>query len=311
MFKFNLENVMNDSYEKSIKIKRHPSEIPLFFIMLAVSLSLWIAMAMSIVVGIYVLLIGLFFLFGHVSMIAHIRGNAAQVNEEQFTELHQLVVTLSKQVGLKKIPEVYIMESGGVLNALATKFVKSKIIVIYSDLLDACDNNIDVIRMILGHEMGHIKSGHLRWDALLMPAMFIPFLGHAFSRAREYTCDRYGASVVEVKSNALLGLTILAVGKNYAANVSQKSLIQQSHNLNTGWMQIGEWLQSHPSLIKRIYALDPNKFKLVNKKISLWTSLKGFLIVFLIIGGISAATIMGVFYFIGEEERIAHKRASE
>jgi hypothetical protein len=45
-----------------------------------------------------------------------------------------------------------------------------------------------------------------------MPAMFIPFVGGALSRARDYTCDRYGRAAAGDEEGALLGLTILAAG---------------------------------------------------------------------------------------------------
>ena len=265
------------------KIKRHPAEIPLFIIMLLISLCVWTILLFSSIGLIYAMIIGLFVLFGHVISIAHIRGNAVEINEEQFSEIHNIVVTLSKRLDFKKTPEVYLMQSGGVLNALATKFLRSKLIVLHSELLDACKNNIDAIRMIVGHELGHIKSGHLRWHLLLMPATFIPFLGKAFSRAREYTCDRYGMSMAEVKSDGLLGLTILSVGKKYAPQVSHQLMMKQLKKLNSGWMRIGGWLQSHPPLVLRIYQLSP-ELRSINKKPSWWSTIKGIVILCSIIG---------------------------
>ena len=271
---------MNEQIQKSIKIKRHRSEMPLFVIMALFSLCVWSGIIFIKVGVFYAILMSLFFLFSHAATVAYVRGNGIQVTEEQFSDLYQLVTQISKQIGLKKTPEVYIMQSNGMLNAFATKFIKSKIIVIYTDLLEACGDNTDALRMILGHEMGHIKSGHLKWSAFLVPSKIIPFLGQAFSRAREYTCDKYGLSVVKEKSNAVLGLTILSVGKNYANQVSQQSMLKQYNNLNTGWMRIGEWLHSHPPLIKRISQLDLTLHATPPKSF-LWASTKGVLIMVL------------------------------
>ena len=47
---------------------------------------------------------------------------------------------------------------------------------------------------MIAHELGHIHRGHVRWHFVLAPAPLVPFLGAALSRAREYTCDRYGAA---------------------------------------------------------------------------------------------------------------------
>jgi Zn-dependent protease with chaperone function len=49
------------------------------------------------------------------------------------------------------------------------------------------------------------------------PLGFVPFLAPALSRAREYTCDRYGLAGAGDKDGAALGLTILASGGAYAS----------------------------------------------------------------------------------------------
>lgn len=55
-------------------------------------------------------------------------------------------------------------------------------------------------------------------------------------------------------------------------------MIKQYKNLNTGWMRIGEWLQSHPPLVKRIARLDPTLTATKNHSF-LWASIKGVLII--------------------------------
>jgi Zn-dependent protease with chaperone function len=148
------------------------------------------------------------------------------------------------------------MQAGGALNALATKFLRSRMIVIFSDLLDACENDERAQDMIIGHEIGHIKEGHLDAFWFLLPGLWVPFLGSAYSRAREYTCDRYGFALAGNLAGALKGLTILAAGKNYGSRANVSALIRQRENLNTGLMTLGTWFMSHPPLCDRIAALD-------------------------------------------------------
>jgi len=85
----------------------------------------------------------------------------------------------------------------------------------------------------------------------------VPFLGSAYSQAREYTCDRYGMAGAGDRGGALLGLTILAAGGRHAPAVNQQALARQGEDLNTGWLTIGSWLASHPPLSKRLAALEP------------------------------------------------------
>jgi len=85
----------------------------------------------------------------------------------------------------------------------------------------------------------------------------VPFLGAAYSRAREYTCDRYGAALCGDRQGALRGLAILAAGGTHGPQVNLESLVAQRRDLNTGWMTLGRWLMTHPPLCDRVAALDP------------------------------------------------------
>ncbi|HEX7120607.1 MAG TPA: M48 family metallopeptidase, partial [Longimicrobiales bacterium] len=223
-----------------------------------VSVPVWLLLAVSIIGLVYAVAIGLFLFVGHVLFIAHVRGNGVRLGPEQFPELDEAVRRLSMRLGLKRVPEAYVMQAGGALNALATKFFRSEIVVLFSDLLEACGDDVAARDMIIAHELGHIKCGHLRRWWLIMPAMLVPFLGAALSRAREYTCDRFGMAGAGDRRGALRGLAILAAGAKHGPRVNLEALAAQQASLDTGWMTIGEWLSSHPPLAKRVAALDPS-----------------------------------------------------
>jgi hypothetical protein len=193
----------------------------------------------------------------HLIFVAHVRGSAIRIGPDQFPELHARIHEIARRIGMKKVPDAYLMQGDGGLNAFATRFARSHMIILLSDLLEACGDNEAARDMIIGHELGHIHAGHLRWRWLTLPASIVPFLGSALSRAREYTCDRYGVLAAGNQDGALLGLTILAAGAKHARAVNRASFVAQRSDLNTGWMRIGEWLSSHPPLSRRIVALDP------------------------------------------------------
>ena len=150
------------------------------------------------------------------------------------------------------------MQGGGVLNAFATRFIGSDIVVLYTDLIEACGDDEAARDMIIAHELGHLHCGHVRWNFLIAPAMIVPFLSGALSRAREYTCDRYGRAGAGSAEGAALGLTILAAGGRLARRVDRRVLMSQHSALNTGWMTLGQWLSTHPPLVKRIAQVDPS-----------------------------------------------------
>ncbi|MBM7870707.1 beta-lactamase regulating signal transducer with metallopeptidase domain [Clostridium pascui] len=64
---------------------------------------------------------------------------------------------------IQKIYDVHVVESGGILN-------------------------------IIAHELAHIKRNHIIKQTLILPAMWIPFLGETYSKSCEYTCDRMAAN---------------------------------------------------------------------------------------------------------------------
>lgn len=241
----------------AVHVERWPSERPLFVLAVLVSLPIWLLLIVSVVGLIYAVLIGLFLFMGQVLFIAHVRGSGVRIGPDQFPELDDAVKRLSARLGLERVPEAYVMQAGGTLNALATRFFRSEIVVLFSELLAACGDDVAARDMIIAHELGHLKAGHLRKRWLILPAYMIPFLGLPLSRAREYTCDRFGLAGAVDREGALRGLAILAAGGRLGPEVNLEALARQRASLETGWMTIGEWLSTHPPLAKRIAALEP------------------------------------------------------
>ena len=239
-----------------VVVERWPSERNLLALVVMAALALWVALTFSIIGIAYAALLGLFFFAVHVGFIAHLRGSAVRLGPEQMPELHQRVVALSQRIGLAP-PAAYLMQAGGTLNALATRFLRSQFIVLYSELLDACGDNEDARDFIIAHELGHLKAGHLRGRWFLLPGLFVPFLGTAYSRACEYTSDRYGLAASGDRERALDGLCILAAGGRFGPRVNRRALAAQRPDLDTFWMALGRWLSTHPPISARLAALDP------------------------------------------------------
>ncbi len=239
-----------------ITVRRWPTERPLFIINVLASACIWVALSRvpSSLTWLFTIL-GFMFLL-HVSFIASIRGSAVRLGPDQFPKLYARVETLARRMRMR-VPEVYLMQSGGDLNAFATRLFRSHVMVLFTDLLAACGENHAARDMIIGHELGHLRAGHLRGQWILLPTSFMPFMGSALSRAREYTSDRYGLAAAGDLEGAMMGLTILAAGGRYAPDVNRPAFLRQRDGLRGGLMHIGEWMSSHPPLTKRIAALAP------------------------------------------------------
>jgi Zn-dependent protease with chaperone function len=238
-------------------VRRWPTERPLLYLNALAAGGLWVMFLSSPhLFGYLAVMLGVMLLL-NLAFVAQLRGSAVRLGPEQFLELHARVEELARQMELKRIPAVYLMQQDGALNAFATRFMRTHFVVLLSDLLEACGDNRAARDMIIGHELGHIRAGHLQLRWLLLPVSFVPFLSSALSRAREHTCDRYGMAAAGDRDGALLGLTILAAGGKYAPAVDRKVFARQRADMRSSWMFFGEWLGSHPPLAKRLIALAP------------------------------------------------------
>ena len=242
----------------TVRVVPSPAELPLKLLVILAGLAIFAALALSIFGAIYAVFIAAFLFFGHVLHITHIRGSGVRLGPNQFPELHQKVLDLARAARMSRPPTVYLMQQGGALNAFATKLFRGRIVVLYSDLLDACGDDHVARDMVIGHELGHHLAGHLDWIWLTIPGRFVPFLGAAYSRACECTCDRWGAALCGGDADgAARGLAILAAGGRLGAQVDLDVFAAQQRDLDTGWMTLGRWLSSYPPLSERVGNLRP------------------------------------------------------
>ncbi|MEI6555661.1 MAG: M48 family metallopeptidase [Paludibacter sp.] len=211
-------------------------------------------MASVYLVYVYIIIFCLFWFIRFGVIIGHLKGNGIKLNEKQFPEIYHIVVKQSELLGLKYIPSVYIKQSGGVLNAFASRFLGHNYIVLYSEIVEtALEKDKNILWFIIGHELGHIKRNHMIKNQLLFPAYLVPFLSAAYSRACEYTCDNIGYALSP--SGVKNGLLILAAGKSNYKNVNTEEYIVQIQNEKGFWTWFAEKSASHPHLTKRL-----NKF---------------------------------------------------
>lgn len=184
-------------------------------------------------------------------MIGEIRCNGVKVTAKQFPELYEKTVRMSQMLGLKQVPDVYVVQAGGVLNALTTKFLSRNFVIMFSDVLEIGYKEGDkVVEFILGHELVHIYRKHVQHRMFLLPGMFTPFLGKAYSRACEYTCDKISAHLQP--AGAVQGLLVLAAGKELYKKVNPLEFVAQAQNESGFWTWLAEIFSTHPSLFNRV-----------------------------------------------------------
>lgn len=223
----------------------------LYFI--AIDLALENAQAAAGVV-VYVVMGALAVWMMHGMMVGRLRGNGVRVGPRQFPTVYKLVAHHAHQLGMKTIPDVFVMESGGMLNAFATRFGGRDFVVIYSDVLALAEERGDAaVGFIIGHELAHVARGHLKHRWLTLPGRMVPYLGAAYSRACEYTCDRFGAYCQP--DGAVDGLLVLAAGRSLYRNVDAKEYARQVETEKGFFVSRAELMSTHPHLPKRVAAI--------------------------------------------------------
>ena len=241
----------------------HPKERLYFGICAVVSLAIYLILAITLLSGgpaagtlLFYLIVGiaLGFLF-HGLFLGHLRGNGVRVSDRQFPNLNAMADQHSRRLGMSETPAIFVLQSGGVLNAFATRFLGRNFVVLNSDVLAlATQKGEKAVSFVLGHELGHVRRHHMTLRTLLYPAMIFPFLGGAYSRACEYTCDRFGNALEP--EGGVDGLLVLAAGRDLYTQVDSTEYARQRETETGFFVRFAEILSTHPNLTKRVAALD-------------------------------------------------------
>jgi Zn-dependent protease with chaperone function len=240
----------------------YPKEKMWFLLACLISVSAYIALVATLVqsselagpIIFYIVLFALVYLIANGLHLGHIRGNGVRVSAKQFPELMAMADSHTRRLGMEETPAIFVLQSGGVLNAFATRFLGRNFVILYSDVLAlATQKGEKAVSFVLGHELGHIQRKHMTRRALLYPAMAVPFLGSAYSRACEFTCDRYG-NALEPEAG-VDGLLVLAAGRDLYSQVDSAEFSTQSETETGFFVHFAEVLATHPHLTKRVAAL--------------------------------------------------------
>lgn len=185
-----------------------------------------------------------------------LRSEAVEVTERQFPELFNSFKGVCEGLSLTQTPRLYVMESGGLLNAFTMRFSRRNFVVIYADLLEAFGPESDEVRFVMGHEIGHIQRNHIMKQIFLAPGLFLPLLGTAYSRACETTCDRYGAYASQNVDASVNAMMALAGGKQ-APKYFDSDEFGHQHGRERGFfVSLHELTSGYPTLSQRVAQLN-------------------------------------------------------
>lgn len=242
------------------------SENTLFAVKVVVTILIWIGVISSVSEGfnqrdsfvtIFVILmyVGFYLLyifFKKVYLIAYMKGQGICVSNAQFPEVYAMYVEIAHNLGLKKIPPLFILQQGGTLNAFATRLSGENYIAIYSDIFALYKTDIEAVRFVLAHELGHVQRKHMQKNFWTFPSAIIPFLAAAYSRSCEYTCDNIGGGFVVDANARINGLLVLAGGRDIYREINVPNYLATAEQNRSLAVKFINLFIFHPYLPNRI-----------------------------------------------------------
>lgn len=202
-------------------------------------------------------------------------GSYLKANENHFSEVHDILLDVCNTLHLKKIPELYIewdySVNGGTIGS------ENPIIILNSGAIDLLTE--DELRYVIGHEVGHIKSGHMLYHIM---AEIIPLLGGILGtvtlgigelistglklallhwhRMSEFTADRAGLLACQNEDAAINAMIKMAgAPKRFFDRIDRDQFIEQAREFKgydyDGLDKVGKTLlimeSTHPWTVMR------------------------------------------------------------
>lgn len=254
--------------DSASSIRRHPAEIPLLIVgivalLIAIPIVSWVvaeelgpwwtSVILGAVASLYV---------GRGLLNAQERATSVLITEDQFPEIHQRIVHFAERFGLESVPDAYVVQEGGNLNAFASKHIRTNFIRINADVLEVGTFGLgprpkdpDALDFIVAHEVGHVAARHVTyWYTIISSFIaYIPLLGAALSRAKEYTADNYGYAVAP---GGIRAMVMLSGGKYLYPDVDPAHFAERARTDSGLFLWVFNAISSHPILTKRIAALE-------------------------------------------------------
>jgi Zn-dependent protease with chaperone function len=201
-------------------------------------------------------------------------GGAIRVDHRQYARIHRLFAEAAATLDLPELPELYV-QYDRTLNGMCIGMAKP-FIVVNSGALELVDD--DELRQLLGHEIGHLMSGHavyrtmlailtnwailLAWlplGSLALRAIIVAL--REWWRKAELSCDRAGLLAGQDPAAALrLNMKIAGGGDlsevDTTAFLEQAAEFERTGDLRDGLIKIGMVMgRTHPLPVARAAAL--------------------------------------------------------
>lgn len=172
--------------------------------------------------------------------VIELQGSNFLVTRESCPELYDLVHSVADTLDVRPLPRFYT-QWGYAINGYTTGYKEDTLLVLNSGAIDLL--NDDELRYVAGHEMGHVKSGHVLYHVMaqlfnsaisqipLVSALTTPiYYGLMYwNRMSEFTADRAGLLAcqnIDAAINAIIKMSGLPL--KYFEKMNRDSFIKQA-----------------------------------------------------------------------------------
>ena len=206
--------------------------------------------------GLMMLTIGILALY---MTLAQVKSQSVKITQRNFPEVYQLIFSFAQRLGMKQVPDAYIMQSGGILNAFSTFIPHRQYIQINSEIFEVAyreHKDMNALAFVIAHEVSHIYYGHatMHYNMPIWFSMNFPLFSAIASRTREYSCDRLAQRLTNY--DGLDAMVMLMVDRHLYPMVDKQDYIDQTVKDGGGFfLWLVNLLASHPIMPKRIRAL--------------------------------------------------------
>ena len=205
--------------------------------------------------GMFMLIIGYCSLY---YLNAQVRANSVKITLRNFPEIYSLIESYAWRLGMDHVPDAYIVQESGVLNAFSAYLFRKQYIQINSEIFEVAyreHQDIDALAFVIAHEISHIYYGHatLHYNLPIWFSMNFPLVGAIASRSREYSCDRLAQHLTY--NDGLEAMFMLMVDRHLYKMVDKQDYLDHAARESGFFLWLYNLFSSHPVMPKRILAL--------------------------------------------------------
>ncbi|MFQ5689631.1 MAG: M48 family metallopeptidase [Gemmatimonadota bacterium] len=213
-----------------------------------------------------------FGLFGERAIRLAFKANAVRVGENQYAWIHERLIRVCEVLDVESPPELYVSQTP-LVNAGAVG-MSEPFIVLNSSMLEVLGP--EEVEAVIGHEVGHILSGHVLYRTLLILLLNLVVFRYTLAglavrpilmallewyRKSELSSDRAGLLAVQNPDASLRALMHLAGGMR-GESLNLEAFVAQSDEYRAGgdvldsvYKVLNVLGQTHPFAVVRVAEL--------------------------------------------------------